>query len=168
MLAILYQRSRVIDLDNDQAVLNYLSLFWTYVIVITFVNGIGLQLAGMRENGWLKTYVLIAGSKLPIILSSLLTPFLITCMSLFLFNIIVGTYMKILLIDLILYSFLLIVFSLPFAIFTLINPFYVIHNICLSIMTETWNFPILIVLLVYILAGLITYRKINLISYVQR
>lgn len=67
----------------------YLSSFWVYILLATYLNGIGLELARMREYGLMKTYVMISGNKYTYILAILSAQLVFAAISLSLFTIVV-------------------------------------------------------------------------------
>ncbi|MFN4215183.1 hypothetical protein [Exiguobacterium sp.] len=67
----------------------YLSYFWVYIILATYLNGIALELARMREHGLMKTYIMISGNKYTYILAILFAQLIFAAISLSLFTIIV-------------------------------------------------------------------------------
>ncbi|PAD71490.1 hypothetical protein CHH67_24315, partial [Paenibacillus campinasensis] len=66
-IALVLQRNILDSTSNDLDIIKYIFWFWAFIIISTFLNGIGLQSARLKESGLLKTYTLIAGSKYPII-----------------------------------------------------------------------------------------------------
>lgn len=120
VIALVYQNDITSALAHDGHKQWYLGWYWTYVIVAAFVNGIGLQLARMREYGLLKSYILIAGGKSPFIIATFVTQLIFCSLSLTLFNVIVGLYFNAFSFTMLLHSFLLMLCSLPFGLFTLV------------------------------------------------
>ncbi|MDO7907635.1 hypothetical protein Q5741_14590 [Paenibacillus sp. JX-17] len=118
VFAFMYKNSNG-QLD-DEGKMYYMAFFWSFIIVVTFIQNVGLYLARLREMGQLKTYVLIAGTKTPFILSALLTQIIFCYLSMSIFNLVLGVYMDILSVKLFLYSALMMLCSLPFGAATLI------------------------------------------------
>ncbi|MEM5624105.1 hypothetical protein AAHB47_02175 [Bacillus wiedmannii] len=85
-IALIVQKNVLDSITTQADLINYLSLFWVFIIVSSYINGIGLQLARLREYGLLKTYSLIAGNKNIIIFATFLTQILFCFISLMLFN----------------------------------------------------------------------------------
>ena len=72
VIAVLYQKSMLDSVSTNEDLIQYFSRFWVFILFSCFVNGIGLQLARLREQGLLKTYTFIAGNKYPIVLEQFL------------------------------------------------------------------------------------------------
>ncbi|MQS76354.1 hypothetical protein [Companilactobacillus halodurans] len=64
-------------------------IYWSYIVVSTILNGFLLNLVRLRENGFLKTFSYIVGSKYPIIITSLFVQLLIIQVEILLFNFVV-------------------------------------------------------------------------------
>lgn len=205
--ALFFQKSMTSSLTLEDQKLLYMGWIWTYIVVASFVNGIGLQLARMREYGLLKTYVLIAGGKSPFVIATFVTQLVFCYLCLTIFNVVVGIYFDVFSLNLLWESFLLMLCSLPLALLTLvltvlplkisdlgtviniilyplfllaantdhynsvwifINPFGFLSH--MTVFLQSGEFPILLmaVCVVYAAVGLFSYKKMNLISYIQR
>lgn len=77
--------TRNMSINTEERLLEVISMFWAYIIIISLLNGVGLQLARLREDNLLKTYTLIAGSKIPIVLGTIITQvcFIVVCIIVF-------------------------------------------------------------------------------------
>lgn len=207
VVTLFFQKSTTDSLSIHDSKIWYMKWFWCYIIIASFVNGIGLQLARMREYGLLKTYVLISGSKSPFVIATFLTQIIFSLLSLSLYNLIVGLYFNVFSFDLVAQSFLLICISIPFGLFTLfltvlplkignlgtviniilyplfilafkdehvssiwnlINPFSFVYQMNKAISFGTIHFSLIAVGFLYLLVGALSFKKMNLISYVQR
>ncbi|MCY1690982.1 hypothetical protein OVA29_10140 [Exiguobacterium sp. SL14] len=71
---------------TESSFLSFLALFWGYILLSIYVNGIGLQLARMREHGLMKTYIMIYGSKIGCILALVLVQLVFAAVSLTVFT----------------------------------------------------------------------------------
>jgi len=95
--------------------LSYIPLFWGYIILSTYLNGIGLQLARMREHGLMKTYIMISGNKLSCILAMILVQMVFAAVSLVFFTITVSLVSGMFSLQLIGLALLVLVGSVPLA-----------------------------------------------------
>lgn len=75
----------LINLNNITQIED-LRFFWAYMIVTSYVFGIGLQAVRLRNFGMLKTYFSIKEAKLEFFLACLLTQLVFNTISLVLFN----------------------------------------------------------------------------------
>lgn len=193
--------------------LEYMSLFWVFIIWNSYLNGVGLQLARLREQGLLKTYTLIAGNKFPIVFGTILSQLVFSLVSLLSFTIIVSLINNIFMIELFLLPIILLICSVPFSLFVLVvanlpfqynnfsvivnlstyplfahsifasgdsflgllNPFKLFMEVVLyfgslfNIMeTEHFNYNIVLILAIYLIIGIFSLKKLNLVSVVQR
>lgn len=96
--------------------LPFLSMFWVFIVMSTYINGVGLQLARMREFGLMKTYIMISGNKRAFILAIILTQLLLATSSLIIFTTVVTTIYGYFSLTMLLIPILLIIVSIPFAI----------------------------------------------------
>ena len=95
--------------------LSFIPLFWGYIILSTYLNGIGLQLARMRERGLMKTYIMISGDKLSCILAMILVQVVFAAVSLVFFTVTVSLVTGFFSFQLIGLSLLVLLGSLPLA-----------------------------------------------------
>ncbi|MBR3216664.1 MAG: hypothetical protein IKF69_09575, partial [Exiguobacterium sp.] len=93
-----------------------LSYFWVYIILATYVNGVGMELARMREYGLMKTYVMISGNKLTYVIAVILAQLLFASISLTLFTTVVTLVHGFFSFKLIATSLLVLIGSIPFAV----------------------------------------------------
>lgn len=121
LIAVMYSHN-VMDgtFSSTGEFLKFMSLFWVFIIWSSYLNGVGLQLARLREQGLLKTYTLIAGNKYPIVFGTILSQLVFSLVSLLSFTIIVSLINNILMIELFLLPIILLICSLPFSLFVLI------------------------------------------------
>lgn len=207
VMALFFQDSVTSSLTLEDQKLLYMGWIWTYIIVASFVNGIGLLLARMREYGLLKTYVLIAGGKSPFVLATFITQLVFCYLSLTIFNVIVGLYFEVFSLNLLWDSFLLMFCSLPFGLLTLVltilplkisdlgtvinivlnplfllaantdhynsfwtfmNPFGFINHMIVFLKNGAFPYLLVAACIVYVAAGLFSFKNMNLISYIQR
>ncbi len=96
----------------NQAQLVY---WWEYMIICSFVYGIGIYIVELRENGCLKTYFSIKNSKTLFFLGNLFTQIIFCIISLEIFNAIIATLKGYNFIIISSISFLLIILSIPLA-----------------------------------------------------
>ncbi|TCI51912.1 hypothetical protein EVJ24_12320 [Exiguobacterium sp. SH1S21] len=87
-VALLYSPPNIGTMTSAEYA-TYLSYFWVYIILATYLNGIALELARMREYGLMKTYVMISGNKYTYMLAILLAQLLFAAISLLLFTVVV-------------------------------------------------------------------------------
>lgn len=93
----------------------YLSYFWVYIILATYLNGIALELARMREYGLMKTYVMISGNKYTYILAILLAQLVFAAVSLSIFTTVVTLVHGQFTLSYLIAPLLLLLGSVPFA-----------------------------------------------------
>ncbi|MCT4782707.1 hypothetical protein NQG63_05580 [Exiguobacterium himgiriensis] len=93
----------------------YLSYFWVYIILATYLNGIALELARMREYGLMKTYVMISGNKYTYILAILLAQLVFDAVSLSIFTTVVTLVHGQFTLSYLIAPLLLLLGSVPFA-----------------------------------------------------
>ncbi|MFC7747211.1 hypothetical protein ACFQU8_08165 [Lentibacillus kimchii] len=68
--------------------------YWSYIILITGIQGIGIDLLFMRDQNFLKMYTYITGSKFPIILGRILSQCLFLWVNLILFTVFIGLFQE--------------------------------------------------------------------------
>jgi ABC-2 type transport system permease protein len=56
---------------NFQSFKNNIFLYWSFMILITAISGVGISILMLRDNGFLKMFKFIARNKLPIILGKI-------------------------------------------------------------------------------------------------
>ncbi|MGG3957465.1 hypothetical protein ABEV15_12810 [Bhargavaea massiliensis] len=56
---------------NFQSFKNNIFLYWSFMILINAINGVGISILMLRDNGFLKMFKFIARNKLPIILGKI-------------------------------------------------------------------------------------------------
>lgn len=87
-IALLYSPPNI-DTMTPAEFSTYLSYFWVYIILATYLNGVALELARMREHGLMKTYVMISGNKYTYVTAIILAQLLFATISLIIFTVIV-------------------------------------------------------------------------------
>ncbi|WP_206168719.1 hypothetical protein, partial [Staphylococcus lutrae] len=97
--------------------------FWAFIVAITFINGIGMQISRIREDGLLKTFVMITGQKFPFILAIILSQCLLSLISILVFNLTVGSLLHVLTTKLIFTTLIFIVLCVPISFFFLVLAF---------------------------------------------
>ncbi|WP_215144489.1 hypothetical protein [Exiguobacterium qingdaonense] len=93
-----------------------LSYYWVYIILATYVNGVGIELARMREYGLMKTYVMISGNKLTYVIAVILAQLLFASISLLLFTTVVTLVHGFFSFTLLVSALLVLIGSIPFAV----------------------------------------------------
>lgn len=93
-----------------------IAYFWVYIVLATYVNGVGIELARMREYGLMKTYVMISGNKLTYVIAVILAQLLFASISLLLFTTVVTLVHGFFSFKLIATSLLVLIGSIPFAV----------------------------------------------------
>ncbi|MCQ4090178.1 hypothetical protein [Exiguobacterium sp. LL15] len=193
---------------TENSFLSFLALFWGYILLSIYVNGIGLQLARMREHGLMKTYIMISGSKIGCILALVLVQLVFAAVSLSVFTTILMlvfgffspltlllAYLVLLLsislafasialtmlpakissmstlINIVMYPLFLFANSQPDRWYSYLNPFYVMKTLGLAVSEHVTGASLLIltvVLVVYLLLGLFSVKRFNLMSLLTR
>ena len=190
----------------------FISLFWVYIILSTYLNGIGLQLARMREQGLMKTYIMISGNKYTFVFAVILAQIMFAGISLLVFTSIMTLYYGYFSIVILLVPILILLISIPFAIasaavtllpakissmttlanillfplfllarelpdhfLSFINPFFTMEQAALGILDATLQVGLdshlsftIIFIIIYFVLGVISLRRLNLISLVTR
>ena len=113
-IALLYSPANV-ETMSVTAYTTYLSYFWVYIILATYLNGIAIELVRMREHGLMKTYVMISGNKYTYMLAIGLAQLLFATLSLFLFTTIVTLVHGHFTLGYLVVPLLLLASSIPFA-----------------------------------------------------
>lgn len=72
---------------NDQH--TFIAYFWSFIILSTFFNGVGIHIMKLRDLGLLKTYTLISGNKRNIVFGIILSQLIISALSIMIFSIVV-------------------------------------------------------------------------------
>lgn len=93
-----------------------LAYYWCYMIVSSFVFGLGIYAVEMRESGCLKTYFSINNSKWAYMIGNFLTQVTYTMICLFAFNFFLTFYMDFDFLHMTLYSSLIMLLCIPMAI----------------------------------------------------
>ncbi|MDQ0157456.1 hypothetical protein [Robertmurraya andreesenii] len=212
LFSALVLRGTLLDsIETESEIQNYLSWFWIFIIVSSFIYGVGLKLARFRDMGILKTYILISGDKRIFIYAILLNQFIICLMCLMIFSFVMAIVYNLNIVMLLLIPFLLLVCSIPFAFATLLiatinlkhstlntiasiliypgflmalntryseiewtdllNPFNILYTFSQyssSLFLGNLSLVPFLFLLVYLLIGFVSIRKINLVSRVER
>jgi ABC-2 type transport system permease protein len=119
VIAVLYQKSMLDSVSTNEDLIQYFSRFWVFILFSCFVNGIGLQLARLREQGLLKTYTFIAGNKYPIVFGTILTQIVFCLVSLLIFTIIILIIYGVFEWKIFLLPIILLLVSLPFSLLVL-------------------------------------------------
>lgn len=106
----------MINFNNVHDLLE-LRFWWTYIIVTSYVFGIGIHALRQKEDGTLKTYFSIKNTPLLFFLANLFTQITFSFVSILLFNLLASLLFNFSIILLTYYSTLLILISIPFAFF---------------------------------------------------
>ncbi|UHA74282.1 hypothetical protein [Paenibacillus sp. 481] len=214
VIALVFQGKFLESISSEEQFTYYLSWFWIFIIIASFVNGIGLQIARLREYNLLKTYVLIAGAKHPYVISVFITQCIFVAVSNLLFTTILSSIVgQFTLLNFIL-PLLLWFMAIPIGMATLlfavlplklssvttfinialyplflvslnnlnvppmvnwVNPFTIMRHLIdvlmslFSMLTSLTLQPILFIMLgLYFVIGLFSYKKLSLLSLVQR
>lgn len=93
-----------------------ISLFWSFIIINTYINGIGLQLSTIRDQGTLKTYQAITGNRYIFLIAIVLVQFTVAFVCVLLFSTVISVILNAFSIKLMMASVLTLVFSFPLAI----------------------------------------------------
>lgn len=101
---------------SREDILSYLVLFWVYIILSSYLNGVGLRLAHMREHGLMKTYIMISGNKYTFIGAVILAQLLFSAVSLLIFTTVVTLVYGFFSIGLLAGSLIVLLCSLPLAV----------------------------------------------------
>ncbi|WP_188805325.1 hypothetical protein [Sporolactobacillus putidus] len=108
----------LVSSPNTDQMIPILNIYWAYIIISVYLNGVVLQLSSFRESGFLKTSAMISGGKSPIFIGLSMTEILFGFINILAFTIIVGlatrVNISILLISVV---FLYITTSLPIVFF---------------------------------------------------
>lgn len=116
VIALVFQRGFLNDATDEKEIVQYISFFWVFIIISIYINGIGLQIARIREYGLLKTYVMITGNRYTFLTAILLTQISFGVISLLLFTSIVSIYYRAFSFNLLLSSLIVLLVSFPLAI----------------------------------------------------
>lgn len=65
-----------------------LYIYWSFIILITATNGVGISLIILRDNGFMKMFYFIAGGKYPIVFGKLLSQWLFVSINIIIFTLI--------------------------------------------------------------------------------
>ncbi|MBO2944989.1 hypothetical protein JJQ72_13505 [Paenibacillus sp. F411] len=114
-IALVMQRGVLDSTSSNLDMMKYMFWFWAFIIISTFLNGIGLQSARLKESGLLKTYTLIAGSKYPIIFGIVLTQVAFAILSLMIFTTILTLIYDIFSFKLLILMLITVFISMPLA-----------------------------------------------------
>ncbi|HDR7352947.1 Uncharacterized protein BCZB5J_00355 [Bacillus cereus] len=144
-IALIVQKNVLDSITTQADLINYLSLFWVFIIVSSYINGIGLQLARLREYGLLKTYSLIAGNKNIIIFATFLTQILFCFISLMLFNFIMCIIYNIQDFSFFLIPILLLLLGLPIGLVSLAFATVPFRESSISTIVNILTYPLFIV-----------------------
>ncbi|WP_128896744.1 hypothetical protein [Longirhabdus pacifica] len=124
----------------------FLHWFWVYIMISSFLNGVGLQLAELKEYGLLKTFTLVAGSKLYAIWGLIASQIVYSMISLSVFNIIVGSYYGVFSIKMILISYVgLLILSIPLSFLFLLIPLIPAKNSSMNTLLNLIMYPLFVV-----------------------
>lgn len=69
---------------------SYLFFFWSFMVLITAADGIGMGILLMRDRNFLKMYTYISGDKLPIVFGKVLSQCFFLLVNIVLFTVISG------------------------------------------------------------------------------
>nr|WP_288825077.1 hypothetical protein [uncultured Clostridium sp.] len=109
-------------LFNNDSINNALDLryWWAYIIVTSYIYGVGIYSMTLKESGVLKTLFSINYQPFGFFMGNLLTQitYCITCVGIF--NIFSTVYLKLYIIDVFVYSLLIILLSIPIAFLSMI------------------------------------------------
>lgn len=94
--------------------------FWAFIASITYLNGVGMQISRIREEGLLKTFVMITGKKYPFILAIAISQCLLSMISILIFTIVFGFLLNILTISIIIKPVIFIIIVAPLSLFFIV------------------------------------------------
>lgn len=144
-IALVMQRNILDSTNHEQEFIQYMFWFWAFIIISTFLNGVGLQTARLKENGLLKTYTLIAGSKYPIIFGMVMTQVAFAMLSLVLFTTILTLIYDVFSVQLLILMAIIVVVSIPLAFATLIIALLPVQVSSISTILNILMYPIFLV-----------------------
>lgn len=82
------------EAPTDNVKITFISIFWAFIIISSIFNGVGIHIARLRNMNLLKTYTLIAGTKLPIISGIVLTQLVFCIINIVVFTIVASLWLS--------------------------------------------------------------------------
>lgn len=144
-IALVMQKNILDSTSNNLDMIKYIFWFWAFIIISTFLNGIGLQTARLKESGSLKTYTLIAGSKYPIMLGIVLTQVIFAILSLVLFTTIVTLIYSVFSLKILMLMVIIVIISIPLAFATFSVALLPVQFSSISTILNILMYPIFLV-----------------------
>ncbi|MED0657794.1 hypothetical protein [Anoxybacillus ayderensis] len=193
-----------------------ISFYWCYMILITAINGVGVSILILRDNGFLKMFKFIARTKTPIIVGRICSQWLFTVVNIVIFTVVSSLLFRQPIFSL-LSAIIVIAFIAPLPVFLSflwigslpyrqesVSPIFTILVFILIYLTKfslkegdmfvlewlnpavfilylsklvwtfdhNWNgrliYQLLLAIFVYVFIGVVSYRRINVISKVGR
>ena len=165
-IALVLQKNILDSANNSHELIKYAYWFWAFIIISTFINGIGLQTARLRENGLLKTYTLIAGSKYPIIFGMVLTQIVFSILSLTIFTTILTIIYSIFSLKLFLVMVTVVIISIPFAFASLFLALLPVQISSISTILNILLYPLFIIAINFDIQKMIVLEMFNPFKYI--
>ncbi|MCR1872720.1 hypothetical protein NSA33_06035 [Mammaliicoccus lentus] len=91
----------------------YLSIFWSFTLIMIFINGIGAQTSVIRQHGLLKTFYSISGKKYPFLLSIIISQIIMGIIAVTINTVVLGGIMNIISLKLFTNMLLYMIFVIP-------------------------------------------------------
>lgn len=127
-IALIFQKTFLDSINSALEMQNYLTWFLIYIIMSSYLYGIGLKLVRFRDSGILKSYILIAGSKSLYLYALLLNQIIFCFFSLTIFNVVMSLIYDLSILKTISLSILLLIGSIPIAYGMLFLPILPLKN----------------------------------------
>jgi ABC-2 type transport system permease protein len=109
-------------LFNQNSINNAIELryWWTYIIITSYIYGVGVYSVTMKESGVLKTLFSVSYQPLGFFLANLFTQITYSFTCVFIFDIFSAVYLNISILEVLLYSFIMIILSIPIAFISMV------------------------------------------------
>jgi len=130
--------------SNDE-IITYISLFWSFIIMTVFINGIGIQLSTIRNYGTLKTYYAITRNKYGFLIGIVLVQLTISLLNLITYTTILSLYYGVFSLNLLLAACLTLILSIPFALLCMSIAALPIKNSNLTPLLNIIAYPLFII-----------------------
>lgn len=114
-IALIFKKTFLDSINSSLEMQNYLTWFVIYIIMSSYLYGIGLKLARFRDSGILKSYILIAGSKSLYLYALLLNQIIFCLFSLTIFNVVMSLIYNLSILKTLTFSIILLICSIPIA-----------------------------------------------------
>ncbi|WP_231922786.1 hypothetical protein [Mammaliicoccus stepanovicii] len=96
--------------------LTAIALFLSFITMMILLNGIAIEIANIREQGALKSYVMLAGSKYPFLFAIILSQMIVLFISLEVMTILTSLVLNIFSLKLLLYVVIYTILLLPISV----------------------------------------------------